>query len=391
MNILNSVDNIKDKIIEHRRIIHSHPELSFQEYETSKYISQYLADLSIAHTIICNTGIVATIGDIKSGNCIAFRAELDALPIIEDTGLTFCSVQKGLMHACGHDLHIAMLLGAAEILKENESEMNGCVKFLFQPGEEVLPGGAKMMIENNALENPKPQMIFAQHIDPEENVGVFSTSQIETMATSCEITIKIKGSATHGSTPWLGADPIVVAAKIIDYSQSFMIRNNSIFEPAVLSICSIVGGDINNAFPEEITMLGTLRAFNEEHRNKYLSIFEENCKRIANAYNTDCFFDIKLGYPPVINNSEAVDVLKASVISLFDNNSFKVINPKMWADDFAYFAKEIPGCYYFIGAKDIKNNSVPPIHSPHFSPSEDSLTKGTAIILEIIKKCVQNS
>jgi len=390
-NIIEITNEINDKIVAHRRQIHSNPELSFKEFETCKYICKVLDELKITYKIICDTGIVATIGNInsKENNCIAFRADIDALPIIEDTGLSYCSRDVGIMHGCGHDMHAAMLLGAAEILKANEEKLNGVVKLIFQPAEEALPGGAKLMIENGVLENPKPKMIFAQHCDPNIEVGKFSTADGAIMAATCEIYWTIKGKGTHAAQPHQGNDPIAVAANIISFAQSFINRYRNPLEPAVLSICSINAGTANNIFPNEAKMSGTLRTFNENTRNKLLELLVDKCKKIANLYDTECDIEIVYGYPPVINNSEAFEIVKTSTVKLFGEENFSVCEPKMAAEDFAYFANEIPACFYFIGVKNATADINYPLHSAKFNPNENALSIGTALIVAIAEKILQ--
>ena len=386
-NIIEITNKINDKIVAHRRQIHANPELSFKEFETCKYICKVLDDLKIPYKIICDTGIVATIGNIKNGKkAIAFRADIDALPIIEDTGLSYSSKNAGIMHACGHDMHIAMLLGAAEILKTNEEKLNGIVKLIFQPAEESLPGGAKLMIENGVLENPRPEMIFAQHCNPALEVGSFSTVSGAMMAATCEIYWKIKGKGTHAAQPHQGSDPITVAANIISFAQTFINRYRNLLEPAVLSICSINGGTANNIFPDEVKMSGTLRTFSEKTRNELLKLLVDKCQKIANFYDTKCDVEIVYGYPPVINNSDAFEVVKNCVCELFGDAHFSICEPKMYAEDFAYFANEIPACFYFIGTKNSNPDTHYPLHSAKFNPAENALTKGTALIVAIAEK-----
>jgi amidohydrolase len=379
------IKGIETKIIEYRRHIHSNPELSFGEFKTQKYIHSVLTKLGIQHKNIGNTGIVAHIGDMKkyADNCIAFRTELDALPLYEDTKLLFCSKNKGIMHACGHDLHIAILLGTAEILQKNINKYQGCIKLIFQPAEEVLPGGAKLLIEQGCLKNPVPKMIFAQHINPDQDVGKFSASIREAMAATCEIKIIVKGKATHGSTPHKGIDPVLVAANIINFAQAFQMRNNDPLEPMILSICANNGGIVNNAFPEKVELLGTLRTFDEEKRNNMLVKFSEKVKLLCKVYDATCDIKMDLGYPPVINDSHCFNLVKESIEEIFGKESFSISLPKMLAEDFAYYSKEIPSCFFFMGINPVGNKEIYPLHSNKLNPSEDTLVMGTAVFVNI--------
>ena len=387
----NEIKEIEQKIIEYRRHLHTNPELSFKEYETQKYIIDVLSKLEIVCENIGNTGVVAHIGDVKkySDNCIAFRTDMDALPILEDSDISFCSINKGIMHACGHDLHIAMLLGAAEIFQKNIYKYKGCIKLIFQPAEEVFPGGAKIMIEAGCLKNPTPKMIFAQHIDPDNEVGNFSAAINKAMASTCEFKITIKGKGTHASTPYKGIDPVLVASNIINFAQAFQIRNNNPAEPIVLSICAVNGGIVNNAFPDKVEMLGTLRSFDEEQRNNLLAKFTDKVGLLCDVYDAKCEFQINLGYPPVVNDKKGFNLVKESVDELFGKNSFNICSPKMWAEDFSYYANEIPSCLFFTGINKTGCKEIYPLHSNKLNPSEDALIMGTAVMVSIANKFFQ--
>lgn len=390
--ILQEAKQIEATILSHRRHIHQHPEPSFREHNTSKYIADYLTKLNISHHYLCDTGIVALIGDASQhqGRCVAFRAELDALPITENTGLPFASASPGLMHACGHDMHIAMLLGAAEILQNNVRKLHSAVKLIFQPGEEVLPGGAQAMIEQGCLQNPAPQAIFAGHIDPSITTSTFEAAPNAAMAATCEITITIKGTATHGSTPHLGSDPLVVAAAIINFAQTFIVRYNNPLQPAVLSICAANGGQANNAFPESVTLLGTLRTFDKGNRARLLDLLLGKVKQLCEVYDTQCDIDIVLGYPQVVNNPQALDIVK-NCANAVPGCQFGICQPKMWAEDFAYYAEQIPACLYFIGCRPgaltdnsrVEREPSAPLHSNNLAPDEKALLCGTDIIVKI--------
>ncbi|MDR0926658.1 MAG: amidohydrolase [Ignavibacteria bacterium] len=375
----------KEKIIEYRRHIHSNPELSFKEYKTNAYVCNILKNMGLKFNVMCETGIVATIGNENSADCIAFRCELDALPMCENTGLPFSSKNEGVMHSCGHDLHIAMLLGAAEIFSENLPANDRCVKLIFQPGEEVLPGGAKSMIAAGVLSEPRPKFIFAQHIDPDLPVGTIGIAGRRAMAATCEFKITIHGKATHGATPHKGSEPIVVAANIITLTNSFLVRYNNPFEPAVLSICAINGGNVNNAFPASVEMLGTLRCYNEDLRNKYLAMYQQKCQQLAAVYGTKCDMEIVYGYPPVINDADAVDVVRRAVATLPDVK-LQEIEPKMWAEDFSYYGLEVPSCFYFLGVSP-DGETLPPLHSSELNPSEEALIVGVEVMDAIRKVC----
>jgi amidohydrolase len=256
-----------------RRTIHRNPELSFQEFETSNFIKQKLGEWGIEHREIGGTGVVAHIGN--GDNCVALRADIDALPIHEETGLEYSSQNPGVMHACGHDMHTTMLLGAAYRLKQIENELKGVVKLIFQPGEEKLPGGAKLLIENGVLENPRPGAIFGQHINPGESVGKISLAPGYVMASADELYITVKGKGSHAAQPHIGNDAILAASHLVQYYQTMVSKMKNPLDSGVISITAVNGGSANNIFPSEVKMLGTMRAFNQDWRNYIHEIIEE--------------------------------------------------------------------------------------------------------------------
>ena len=264
--ILEQAKGIFPKLQKLRRKIHSNPELSFVEFETCKFIQNELSELGIESKVIGNTGVVATIG--KGNQCVGLRADIDALPIKEETGLEFASLNEGVMHACGHDMHTTMLIGAAEILKKNEDSLGGIVKLIFQPGEEKLPGGASILIEEGVLENPKVDAIFGQHIYPGESEGTISLNSGPVMGAPDELYFTIKGTSTHAAQPHLGHDPIVAASQLIVHFKTLMTKYKDPIEAGVLSITSIKGGNSTNIIPDDVKLMGTLRSFNEQWRTE---------------------------------------------------------------------------------------------------------------------------
>lgn len=380
MNVLAEVRKEIENIVSYRRHLHQYPELSFQEFETTKYIESKLSEFGIEHYRLLETGVIGIIGN-KSDNCVALRADIDALPIMEDTGLEFKSVNDGKMHACGHDFHIAMLIGAAKVLKQNEDKLCGCIKLIFQPAEEMIPGGAKLMIEQGVLENPIPKFVFGQHINPSIETGKIATCNGPIMASSDELYFTIKGKSSHAATPHLGNDPILATAQIINNLQSLITKMRDPLEPGVISITSIHGGSATNILPDEVKLMGTLRAYNEVWRHKALENIKHISENIAEVYGCTCDFAPKLGFPSVINAENAVSYVKSSALALQDCDKYFECKPMMWGEDFSYYGQKIPSAFWFLGVKN--DESMPALHNSKLAPDENALVIGTAMFVSL--------
>lgn len=374
--ILNNSDKIKETIIAHRRHIHKNPELSFQEHETAKYIEQTLQGIGITTRRANGTGVIADIG--SGDKCVALRADIDALPILEETGLDCASQNKGIMHACGHDMHVAMLLGAAEIIKNQEKHLSGTVRLIFQPAEEKLPGGAPGLIEEGALNDPTPAAIFGQHIDPSLPTGLIATVPGPIMASTDEFYWTINSKSVHAATPHLGSDGILTASTIVTQAHSMLNKIKDPLDPAVISITSIQGGNAPNILPETVKMMGTMRTYNEKLRNIIKQRMLKLTNNIGESFNTNAVLRIEAGYPALINDEKTADFIKKSAQELFGEDGFQKFTPKMWAEDFAYYAQKIPATFYFIGVNP--GIDMPPLHNPKLSPDESALSKGAAFM-----------
>ncbi len=380
-DILKTVKNNFPEIVNYRRSIHKNPELSFQEYETSKYIKSILTELGIEYQSILETGVVATIGNGEK--CIALRADIDALPIQEETKLTFASKNKGVMHACGHDFHSAMLLGAAKVLKQYEAKLKVQVKLIFQPGEEKLPGGALQMIKAGVLENPIPSAIFGQHVNPEIETGSIALAPGYVMASADELYWTINGKGGHAAQPHLNDDTIISSSQLVLSLQSLMTKFKNPLDSGVLSITSIHGGSAPNIFPDEVKLMGTLRTFNNEWRNFIHKKIDNISQKVCDLYNTKCELTIKKGYPPLFNNESSSDFVKEIANNIFDSNKILDFEPKMWAEDFAYYSEIIPSTFWFLGINPKNHTTMPPLHNAKLSPDEEALIYGTAMFVEI--------
>ena len=377
--ILEKTALIENEITKYRRHIHNNPELSFEEFETAAYIRKHLDDLNIDYKIFAETGTAAVIGNGKK--CVALRADIDALPIPEESGLEFASSKKGVMHACGHDMHTAMLMGAAKVLKEMEDEIPGQIKLIFQPGEEKVPGGALQMIEAGVLDNPKPLAVFGQHVNPGETVGTIAMAPGPIMASADEIYWTIRGKGGHAAQPHMSNDAILAAANMITFMQSLITKFRNPLTPGVLSVTSIHGGSATNIFPDEVKMMGTLRAFDRGWRDKMHELIEERSKAVCGLFNAECEVDISKGYYPVINNESTTRIASEAAAEIFGADKVIDFEPKMWAEDFGYFAEALPSTFWFVGVRPEGSKEAAPLHNPKFNPDEKALAKGAAMMV----------
>lgn len=384
-NFIEQANKIKEKLISYRRNIHQNPELSFEEYNTSKFIQDKLNELGVDFRLygknpkkpdIAPTGILAKIGRDKS-KVVALRADIDALPVQEETGLDFSSNHDGIMHACGHDMHTAMLLGAAEILKSIESDLKGTVLLIFQPAEEMFPGGAKVMLEEGVFDEIKPDIILGQHIDPQGDLGTLAACSGPTMASTDEIHLTIFGKGSHAAQPHLGQDPILTASQIILAFQTLIVKKRNPLEPGILTIASLNAGNTTNIFPEKAHLKGTLRTYNNEWRFEMHEHIERTIKNICEIYGCEYNLLIDKGYMPLINDERTSEFVKRYSKDIFGDNQVLDFEPKMWAEDFAYFAEEVPSTFFYLGVKP-KDRELPGLHNPKLDPSEEALAPGCA-------------
>ncbi len=376
--ILQAANNRISSIIEDRRHLHRNPELSFQEHETCAYISKRLLSMNIEHSIIAQTGIVAHIG--KGDRCIALRADIDALPIQEDTNLDFASCKPGIMHACGHDAHTAMLLGAASILKECESTLNGVVKLIFQPGEEKVPGGASIMVAEGALEHPKPEAIFGQHVYPDAPCGEIQISIGPTMASADEIYITIHGKGAHAAQPHQGIDPILIASELILHLQSLITKTRNPLLPGLLGITSIHGGSATNIIPDSVELKGTLRSFDPSWREQAIRMIQEHTGQLCALHGATSEVTILRGYPAVHNHEGAARFAIQTAQRLIGDAQVTDFEPKMWGEDFAFYGQHIPAAFWMLGVRPHHQASMPGLHNAQFTPDEQALPIGAAMM-----------
>src|SRR6266498_4525384 len=324
-----------DRFIEIRHHLHAHPELSYKEFKTSEFIQQKLNEFLIPFKIIAGTGVVGIIkGKNPDSRAIALRADMDALPIKEENEVVYKSVNEGVMHACGHDVHTTCLLGAAKILNDLKDEWEGTVKLIFQPGEERNPGGASLMIKEGVLENPVPRGIVALHVHPGLETGKLSFRSGRVMASADEIYITIKGNGGHAAAPHLTVDTILIASQLIVSLQQIISRNNNPVSPSVLSITSFQGGFTTNVIPSEVKLMGTFRAMDEEWRFKAHDIIRKLSTELVHSMGAEINLHIDVGYPTVYNNEQLNDIAKQIAAQYMGIGKVEETEIRMGAEDF---------------------------------------------------------
>ena len=384
MTTLENLRSIFPQMVETRRYLHRNPELSFQEFETSAFIQKKLTELGIEFKVMATTGVVAHIGN--GDRCVALRADIDALPIVEETGLEYASNNHGVMHACGHDTHTTMLLSAAQILKQQESTLGGVVKLIFQPGEEKTPGGASLMIAAGALQNPKPEIIFGQHINPDAPFGEVSFVAGPMMASADELYWTIKGFGAHAAQPHKGKDPLYAAAGLVHHLQSLVTKHRNPLLPGVMTITSIHGGSATNIIPDFVEMKGTLRSFDEQWRKEAWAFLEEHTKLYCALHGCEGSIEILKGYPPLVNDATAVEFARGVALSVLDSSMVSDFEPKMWAEDFSFYTQHMPACFWMLGGRPSTMGTMPGLHNAKFATDEKAMITGAALLVETAKQ-----
>ncbi len=390
--VVAATNKVMPNVVSLRHHFHQYPELGNREFKTAEKIAEHLTSLGIEiETGVAHTGIVGTLKGGKPGKTVALRADMDALPVTEKTGLPFASKvtvdwrgqETGVMHACGHDAHMAILLGVAEILAGMKEDIPGTVKFFFQPAEEGAPpgeeGGAKLMIKEGVLKgDDAPEAIFGLHVMPGP-AGLIAYKPEGMMAASDGFSIRVKGQQTHGSMPWGGIDPIAVSAQIINSMQTIVSRQMDITKaPAVVTVGSINGGNRGNIIPEEVVMTGTIRTLDMDMRAEIHERLKRTVTMVAESYGASADIDISIGYDVTFNDPE----LTAEMLPILDQYSTggkaMLIKPIMGAEDFSFFQQQIPGLYFSLGvaADDAEPGTSAPNHSPYFYVNDKALPVG---------------
>lgn len=369
------------EFIEVRHYLHANPELSYEEYETSKFIQNKLKEFGIPFEIKATTGVVGIIKGINADKkIIALRADIDALPITEENDIPYKSGKPGLMHACGHDVHTTCLLGAAKILNELKDKWEGTIKLIFQPGEEKNPGGASLMIKDGVLENPKPSAIFGLHVHPGLPTGKTSFREGKVMASADELYITVKGKGGHAASPHLCIDPILIASHLIIALQQVVSRNNNPYNPTVLSITSFQGGTTTNVIPNEIKLKGTFRAMDEEWRLKGHELIRRIATDLVESMGGEIDLHIDIGYPSVYNNEKLNSIARQQAEKYLGKDNVEETEKRMGAEDFGYYSQLIAGCFYRLGVMNKEKGITAGVHTPTFNIDENAIEIGIGMM-----------
>jgi amidohydrolase len=382
------INKNRAEIIKIRRFIHMNPELGNREIETARLISTKLRSIGLdVRTGVAKTGVVAVLRGGQSGPAVAVRADMDALPVQETTSLPFKSLNPGVMHACGHDIHSSVVLGTALVLNALRDGLKGTVTFLFQPAEEGPPegedGGADLMVREGALDDPPVRAVFGFHVWP-ENVGIVLFSPGNVTAAADTFVITVKGKSAHGARPHEGVDAVVIAAEIVTALQTVVSRATDPTDPAVLTIGTINGGVRRNIIAERVVLEGTVRTISEVNRRKVRLLMESTVKNITGIYGAGYELEYKPGYPSVFNNPELAAAMIPTLTRLLGKDKLFAWNPQMIAEDFAVMARKVPGLYFFLGVKNPSQPTAAPLHSPDFSPDERAIPLGMRILSHLL-------
>jgi amidohydrolase len=383
--------DIFEQVVGFRRHIHANPELSFKEFETSAYIQAQLQAWGIPFSTLANTGVVGLIkGDLPSEQVIALRADMDALPILEANEKPYVSKNPGVMHACGHDVHSSSLLGTAYILNSLKAEFGGTIKLIFQPAEELLPGGASIMIKEGVLENPKPHHIIGQHVMPLIESGKVGFRSGIYMASTDELYVTVHGKGGHGAQPHQNIDPVLITAHILVALQQIVSRNADPRLPTVLSFGKVNANGATNIIPNNVRMEGTFRTLNEDWRKEALILMKKMAEGIAESMGGSCEFTIMHGYPFLINEEKLTANARAYAQDYLGAENVIDLDIWMAAEDFAYYSQVTDACFYRLGTGNAAKNTLHSVHTPNFDVDEDALKNSTGLMAYMALKQLGN-
>lgn len=372
---------LQEEVLAIRRHLHRQPELSFQEHRTSAYIREKLDTWGIPYEYpIAGTGILAWITGDKPGKRIALRADMDALPISERTGLEFQSVNPGVMHACGHDIHMASLLGAIKLLEKLKNDVRGEILFIFQPGEEKVPGGARMMLEEGIFRERHPDMIIAQHVLPEMDAGHAGFRAGNYMASNDEIYITVKGTGGHGAIPQHINDPVLMASHILISLQQEIRRKSPAGVPTVISFGKVVADGAVNVIPDRVLLEGTFRTMHEEWRGEAHRLIRQIAEGISSSMGGSAEVEIRHGYPVLHNNEPLTEKARAYAVEFLGPGRVESMDIRMTAEDFAWFAQSIPGMLYRVGVKEPGSDRVYSLHTREFRADETVMATSVPLL-----------
>lgn len=373
--------DIYDEVVANRRHLHAHPELSFHEKETSLFVANKLQSLGLEYIKMADNGLVALIkGDKPSGNVIALRADMDALPITEANNVPYKSQNEGIMHACGHDAHTSSLLGTAKILTELKSQFGGTIKLIFQPAEEKLPGGASLMIKEGVLENPKPMAVFGQHVMPLIDAGKVGFRAGKYMASTDELYVTVFGKGGHGAQPQQNIDPVIITAHILTALQQVVSRFADPKSPSVLSFGKVIANGATNVIPNEVYLEGTFRAMDEKWRGEAHIKMKKMAEGIAESMGGSCEFNILRGYPFLVNEEKLTASARGFAEDYLGKENVVDLDIWMAAEDFAYYSQVADSCFYRLGTRNESRGITSSVHTPTFDVEETALELSTGLM-----------
>jgi amidohydrolase len=380
------IDEILPGVIADRRQFHENPELGFQEFETARAVAERLAALGVEdiRTGIAVTGVTGLIhGGKGPGKVVLLRADMDALPILEENDVDYRSKVDGKMHACGHDAHTAMLLGIARVLTDRKAEFAGTVKLLFQPAEEG-GGGARVMIEEGVLEDPAVEAVFGMHMDQGSPLGTISARPGPALAAADRFYVTIKGKGGHGAHPNLTHDPIAIGAQIVTALQTVVAREIDPVEPAVCTVGAFISGDAPNVIPDTAVLRGTLRSFSPEVRIQLAEAVERIVRNVAASMRAEVEYEYTAGYPATVNDNDMTELVLGVAREVVGEENVKVPQPTMGAEDFSYFLEKKPGCFYFVGSVNEERGLTWGHHHPRFDIDEESMIYGMDVMIRTV-------
>ena len=383
--------SVLESTIQNRRHLHAHPELSFQEHQTVAFVAAKLDELGIAYKPMANTGLVALItGDKPSDHVGALRADMDALPIHEANEVAYKSTNEGVMHACGHDAHTASLLGTAAILQQLKAEFGGTIKLIFQPAEELLPGGANQMIKEGVLENPKPQAVLGQHVMPFIETGKVGFRSGKYMASTDELYVTVKGKGGHAAQPQQNIDPVMITAQILVSLQQIVSRTANPNTPSVLSFGKVQANGATNVIPNEVKLEGTFRTMDEAWRAEAHIRMKKMAEGIAESMGGSCEFDIRIGYPFLVNEEKLTAQAKQYAQEYLGKENVLDLDIWMAAEDFAYYSQVADACFYRLGTRNEAKGITSSVHTPTFDIDENAFAISTGLMAYIALKRLGN-
>lgn len=390
-DIRQRANDLADTVVQYRRHLHAHPELSFHEYETSAFIKARLDEMGVAWKAMAGTGVVALLkGEQPSDGVVALRADTDALPITEANKVPYASKNNGVMHACGHDVHTASLLGTATLLQSVKHQFGGTVKLIFQPAEEKLPGGASLMIKEGVLKDPVPDAVIGQHVSPVLEAGRIGIRKGKFMASMDELFVTVRGRGGHGAQPHRNIDPVTITAQILVALQQIVSRMADPTLPTVLSFGKVIANGAINVIPDEVYLEGTFRTLDEGWRAEAQIRMKKIAQSIAESMGGSCDFTIQQGYPFLVNEEKLTERVTAMAAEYLGKENVEVMDVWMAAEDFAYYSQASDACFYLLGVGNKEKGIVSSLHTPTFDVDEKALITGAGLMAYIAVKQLGN-